>query len=427
MNKEFEGKKLLIIGGTKTECDIVRYAKAKGVYTIVADYDPEAPGMKMADKAALISARDTDALVDFCKQEMVDGVITGFVDILLEPYREVCKRLNLPCYITEKMLSMSTNKEDFKATCDKYGVPVPNTYFMGTNIDEDTFKRISYPVFVKPLDGSGSRGAGVCKNEEELRVKFQEAVEYSASRNAIIEDYITGREFLLDYIAVNGDFRLLSIFDRFMASDRGSAINYSTISMSPSKAVDYYLDKVNDRVINMFKSEGFTDGVLFMQGYYDGNQVTFYEMGCRLGGSYFNHEQACLGYNAMDMIIRFALTGQMVDDINKISKESAKYEKYALDCNYLLKGTDETVALIVGMEKVEAMPECIEIQKYRDVGYHYGKDRTVDRPIMVAEVVADNKEEVKRIVNYINNEFDVFNEQGESLLMEKLDPELLFQ
>lgn len=427
MNKEFEGKKLLIIGGTKTECDIVRYAKAKGVYTIVADYDPEAPGMKMADKSVLISARDIDALVDFCKREKVDGVITGFVDILLRPYMEVCKRLNLPCYITEKMLSMSTNKVVFKETCDKYGVPVPHTYFMGRGIDEDSFKRINYPVFVKPLDGSGSRGAGICKNEEELRVKFREAVEYSASRNAIIEDYITGREFLLDYIAVNGDFRLLSIFDRFMASDRGSAINYSTISMSPSKAVDYYLDNVNDRVINMFKSEGFTDGVLFMQGYYDGNRVTFYEMGCRLGGSYFNHEQACLGYNAMDMIIRFALTGQMVDDINKISKESAKYEKYAFDCNYLLKGTDETVALIVGMEKVEAMPECIEIQKYRDVGYHYGKDRTVDRPIMVAEVVANNKEEVKRIVNYINNEFDVFNEQGESLLMEKLDPEILFQ
>lgn len=427
MDKEFEGKKILIIGGTKTECDIVRYAKAKGAYTIVADYDSEAPGIQIADRAVLISARDVDALVNFCKKEKVDGVITGFVDILLRPYMEVCKRLNLPCYITEKMLSMSTNKMIFKETCDKYGVSVPRTYLVAGDIDDDTLKRINYPVFVKPLDGSGSRGAGVCNNIEELRVKFQEAVDYSASGKAIIEDYIVGREFLLDYIAVNGEFRLLSIFDRFMASDRGSAINYSTISMSPSKAVDYYLDNVNDRVINMFKSEGFTDGVLFMQGYYDGNRVIFYEMGCRLGGSYFNHEQACLGYNAMDMIIRFALTGQMVEDINTISKESAKYKKYALDCNYLLKGVDETVVSIVGMEKIEAMSECIEIQKYRDVGYHYSKDRTVDRPIMVAEVVADSKKEVKRIVNYINSEFNVFNERGESLLMEKLDPEVLFR
>ena len=427
MEKEFEGKKLLIIGGTKTECDIVRYARAKGVYTIVADYDPDAPGMKFADKAVAISARDIDALVSFCREEKVDGIITGFVDILLRPYMEVCRRLGLPCYITEKMLSMSTNKVDFKNTCDKYGVPVPQTYLMGSEIDEQTLGRITYPVFVKPLDGSGSRGAGVCNNEEELRARFAEAVDYSASGNAIIEDYITGREFLLDYIAVDGEFRLLSIFDRFMASDRGSAVNYSTISMCPSKAVDFYLAEINDKVINMYKSEGFTDGVLFMQGYFDGQRVKFFEMGCRLGGSYFNHEQACLGYNAMDMIIRYALTGKMVEDISTISPVSARYKKYALDCNYLLKGYDETVASIQGLDKVKALPECIEIQKYRDVGYHYSKDRTVDRPIMVAEIVADNKAEVIRLVNYINREFDVFNERGESLLMDKLDPEALFK
>ena len=117
----------------------------------------------------------------------------------------------------------------------------------------------------------------------------------------------------------------------------------------------------------------------------------------------------------------------MVEDIGIISKESARYRKYALDCNYLLKGSDETVARIIGLDKIEAMPECIEIQKFHDVGYHYSKDRTVDRPIMVAEVVADHKEDVKRIVNYINREYDVLNEHGNSLLMEKLDPEVLFQ
>lgn len=424
---DFKGKKLLIIGGVSSECDIVRRAKSFGIYTIVADYLTDSPAKKVADKAVLIDALNVDALVDFCKKEKIDGVFTGFVDILLRPYMEVCKRLNMPCYITEKMLSMSTNKVDFKNTCQKYGVPVPQTYLMGNKIDDETLKKITYPVFVKPLDASGSRGAGVCYNEIELRKQFEEAVDYSASKIAIIEDYISGREFLLDYIAADGEFRLLSIFDRFKASDRGSAINYSTISISPSKAVDFYLEKINPTVIKMFKSEGFTNGVLFMQGYFDGKSIKFYEMGCRLGGSYYNHEQACLGYNAMDMLLQFALTGKMVDDIKTISEESARYKKFALDCNYLLKGYDETVAKITGMDKVQALPECIEIQKFHEVGYHYKKDRIVDRPIMVAEIVSDNKDDVIRLVNFINKEYDVFNEKGESLLMEKLNPEVLFQ
>ena len=425
--KEFEGKKLLILGATATICDIVRYAKAKGVYTIVVDNKEDSPAKKIADKAVLINALDVESVVKFCKEEQVDGVITGFVDILLRPYLEVCKRLGLPCYITEKMLSMSTNKEDFKTTCNQYKVPVPQTYVVGKQITEDVINKLSFPVFVKPLDGSGSRGAGICKSKTELITKFNEAVSYSASGNAIVEEYITGREFLLDYIAVDGEFRLLSIFDRYVASDRGSAINYSTISISPSKAVDFYLDYINDLVIKMFQKEGFKDGIFFLQGYYNGKRIIFYEMGCRLGGSYFNHEQVCLGYNAMDMIIQFALTGKMVEDINKISKNSAKYKKYALDCNYLLKGFDETVSSIIGLNKIKALPECIEIQIFHDVGYHYVKDRTVDRPIMVAEIVAESKEEVIRIVNYINNSYEVLNENGESLLMEKMDPELLFK
>lgn len=427
MKKEFEGKKLLVLGGVTLEGDIVRYAQNMGAYVIVADYDENSPAKKIADKAVLINALDVDAIVKYCIDEGVDGITTGFVDILLEPCYEACKRLNLPCYITPKMLSMSTNKIDFKNTCCNYDVPVPRTYLMGNHIEEETYKNIKFPVFVKPLDGSGSRGAGVCRDRAELSEKFAEAISLSASGNAIIEDYITGRDFLLDYMAVGGEFRLLSIFDRYMASDRGSAVNYSNIAIAPSHMVDFYLNNINDKVISMFKSLGFTDGLFFLQGYYNNNKVTFFEMGCRLGGSYYNHQQEVLGYNAVDMIVRYALTGSMVEDITVVRKDSAKYEKYALDCNYLLKGTDETVARIEGIDAIKSMPTCIQTQEFHGIGYHYGRDKTVDRPIFVAEVVADSKSKVIESVNFINKTFDVFNKNGDSLLMDKLDPNELFE
>ena len=52
MNK-LKGKKLFIIGATAEECDIVRYAKAAGVYTIVADYLADSPAKKIADNIAI--------------------------------------------------------------------------------------------------------------------------------------------------------------------------------------------------------------------------------------------------------------------------------------------------------------------------------------------------------------------------------------
>lgn len=425
---KFKGKKLLILGGIQLACDIVKCAQQMGVYVVVADYNEDSPAKKIADEGVLINAMDVDAIVEYCRTAHIDGVTTGFIDILLQPCYEVCKRLGLPCYMTPEMIELSTNKVSFKEACNRYNVPVPQTYLVDNDIPEHVFEKIQYPVFVKPLDSSGSRGAGVCNNRDELQERFKEAVSYSASGNAIIEDYITGREFLLDYIAVDGEYRLLSMFDRHMTEDRGSAVNYSNISISPSKYLDAYYSKVNDNVIHMFKELGFTDGVLFMQGYCTDERIVFFEMGCRLGGSYYNHQRACLGHNALEMIVNCSLTGKMTDYIDEIPIDIARYKgKYALDCNYLLKGSDETIAEIRGLEEIKAMPCCVELQQFHDVGYHYVKDRTVDKPIANAEIVVGSREEVIEKVNYINDIFDVLNEQGESLLITKLNPEELFK
>lgn len=425
--KEFEGKKLLVLGGFTLACDIVRRAQELGAFVIVADYNEKVPANGIADQFVTISATDVDAIVEFCKKEKVDGVTTGFVDILLEPCYQICQQLGLPCYLTPEMIRLSTNKMAFKEACQHYGISVPNTYFVGDKVPDDLYADIKYPVFVKPLDSSGSRGAGVCYNRLELDRQFTQALSYSASQCAVIEDFITGRDFLLDYIAVDGEFRLLSMFDRYVTSDRGSAINYANISMAPSKALNTYLEDINDRLIHMYKELGFRDGLLFMQGYADGDKITFFEMGCRLGGSFYNHEKVCLGYDALTMVVRYALSGKMTENIHDIPDDISRYQgKYALDCNFLLKGTDETVSQMLGVEEIKQMPSCISTIQYHDLGYHYTKDRIVDRPIYTVEIVVDTPERVVEDVQYVNKVFDVLNEKGESLLISKYNPVDLF-
>lgn len=424
--KEFEGKKLLVLGGLILESDIVRHAQEMGAYVIVADYNPDAPAAKVADRFELISATDVASLVDFCKKEKIDGVTTGFVDILLEPCYRVCRELGLPCYMTPEMIAMSTNKVVFKETCRQYGVPVPQTYLTGSSIPEEVYDRIHYPVFVKPMDASGSRGCGVCHDRKELEDRFSVALSFSSSGNAIIEDYLTGREFLLSYVAVNGEYRLLEMFDRYAGADRGSAMNYSDISLAPAPNIDKYLEKTNGLVINMFEKMGFTDGLMFLQGYTQGDKVTLYEMGCRLGGAYYNLEQACLGVNAVDMVVRYALSGKMCD-IDTIPVDCYRYNgKYALDVNFLLKGKTGTVAGIQGVDEVSKMDSCVSIQKYHDVGFTFSKEKIVDIPIFVFEMVFLSKEEVEHQVSYVNNVFDVIDSDGESMLYDKFDPTDLF-
>ena len=421
METEFIGKKLLVLGGFALACDIVRHAQNMGAYVIVADYNDACPAKEIADEFACISTLDVDRLVAFCKAEGVEGVATGFVDILLQPCYDICKRLNLPCYFTPKMLSMSTSKIDFKTTCMEYGVPVPTTYLVGSEINGNIYDSINYPVFVKPLDSSGSRGAGVCHTREQLDLQFAKAKSFSPTNTVVVEDYLTGREFLLNYIAVAGEYRLISMFDRYTCDDRGSAINYSNLAISPSKAIENYLEDINPKVIAMFKTLGFTDGLFFLQGFANEENITFFEMGCRLGGSYYNLEKACVNIDPVDMIVRYAFTGKMMQGIAKVPEDIANYKKIAVCINYLLKGKEATIGCISGLKEIVNMPACVGYEQRQFEGDHFSNERTVDRPVLSLDLVEDSLEQAKADIEYMNSIFEVKDIAGNSLLMKKYD------
>ena len=424
--KEFEGKKLLVLGSVILEKDIVERAQKMGAYVAVADYYEDSPAKEFADEKVLLDVLDIDAVVEYCKNNEIDGVTTGFLDLLLEPCYEVCKRLDLPYYATPKMISMSTNKSDFKETCKKYGIPVPQTFYTGSNYDDINFCDITYPVFVKPLDASGSRGASVCQNESELINHFEEAKSFSKNKIVIVEEYLLGTEFLLDYIAVDGEYRLLSMFDRYMSDDRDSARNYADLSVAPSKAIDNYLENMNERIVAMFKDLGFTDGLLFLQGHVNGEKITFYEMGCRLGGSFYKLEEDIIGLHPIDMTVRYALTGKMVDDISQISTNVSKFDKYAFSYNCLLGGDDETIANIKGLEKVNQLSSYVGSIQQRKVGSSYKKDSVVDKPLITIYLATDDVNIAKHDIETLNSTVEAYNEDGEPLLMKRINPNDIF-
>ncbi len=427
MIMDFTGKKLLILGGINLACDIVLRAKQMGIYVIVADYNIDSPAKKIADEGVLIDAMNVDALVSFCKDNSVDGVMTGFIDILLKPCMEVCNRLNLPCYLTDSMIELSTNKIVFKETCELYNVPVPHTYLVGDTLTEDILREVKYPVFVKPLDSSGSRGAGVCYNREDLEVRFENAITYSPTNNAIIEDFIQGREFLMNIIAQDGDYRMISMFDRYSCSDRGAAINYANLSKGPSLSIDSYYGVLEDKVINMFRSCGFKDGLFFLQGYSNDGTITFFEMGCRLGGSYYDLESECIGIDPIKLLISYAFTGRMIDNITDLPSTIGNYNCMGVCVNYLLSSSDkeETIYRIDGVNDIMKMSSCIHCEQRHREGDTYKIDKTIDKPILCVYLKVDNLDQLISEVDYMNSVFDVYNKDGQSLLKEKFCPELL--
>lgn len=421
--QSLKGKKLLYLGGIKRAAYVVQRARELGIYVIVADYNEDSPAKFVANEGVLIDALDVDALVRFCADRRIDGILTGYADILLPVCLKVSQQANIPFYATEDMIKASTNKDFFKHICADYGVPVPKTYSEACSLPEDCDK-LEYPVFIKPMDASGSRGADLCGGQEEFPEKYNYAMRFSKKKSVTVEEYLTGTEFILDYLLIDGEPHLLSMADRYSIEGRGPAINSCNLMILPSKNLAKYSAEVDPKVRNMFQGLGFQDGLIFMQGFGSPKRIAFYEMGCRLGGTWPYIDEYYTGLNPMDALFCRCLTGKMLPE-EASCEISAFFNGKAAVIYFLAKNPEGKIAKIKGVDQLESYPWVVNVMQFYDEGTSYDLDRQTDVRFLSVHLVADDMETLKQRIRLLYDEIDYLDENGESLLMEHYDVDAL--
>ena len=123
-DSSLKGKKLLLLGGVRPACEIVKEAKKMGLEVYVTDYLENSPAKKIADKSFMVSATEIDDVVELCKEQGINGVITGYVDSLLPYCERICAKLNFPFAGNQDNIDICINKEKFKIACEEAGVHV---------------------------------------------------------------------------------------------------------------------------------------------------------------------------------------------------------------------------------------------------------------------------------------------------------------
>jgi biotin carboxylase len=413
------------LGGIQRACAIVKRAQQMGVYVIVADYLENSPAKKIADKAVLIDATDVDALVKLCLDEKIDGVTTAYVDVLLKPCMEVAKRIGKPFYASDLMIDMATDKLLFKKMLNEYDVPVPSTYQVTKDNYKSVGKTIKYPVFVKPVDASGSRGANACFCYEDFCTNYEIALSFSKSKSITVEQLLTGTEFILDYLLIDGKAYLLSMADRHTTKDRPLAINHPNLMLLPSKNLNRYCETVDKKVVRMFEKLGFENGIIFLQGYADENSITFYEMGCRLGGTWPYIDEYFTGLNPIDCLVSHAVCGRMIDE-----------QKYTLTPHFSGKaaviyflGTNKdcVVGKIDGVLEVENMQGTVCVLQYAFLGKEIFFNNQTDVLLLAVHIVADDYEMLKLRIKQVYSTIKIEDTEGNSIIADVIDVDTIIQ
>lgn len=210
-------KKILVIGAGFLQSFVIRKAKNMGYETLAVDADPNAVGFDFADKHEVINIVDEKACLAYAQKENIDGVLTAATDYGVLTASYIAQQMGLPGlkydvakviknkYLVRKCL-FENNVDDTEQTFE---------VSMDTNIDELSSK-LTYPVMVKPCDGSGSRGASRVNESSQFSDACKNAMDASITHRAEVETFITGREYGAESLVINGKVHVLSIMRKWM-------------------------------------------------------------------------------------------------------------------------------------------------------------------------------------------------------------------
>lgn len=404
MFENIKGKRLLLIGGINHATEIIKTAQKMGVEVYVTDYNENTPAKKMANKSFSVSTIDVNALEKLCIEEKIDGVITGFIDSMLPYCEELCRRMGYPFWATQQQIDICVNKDKFKEACRQYGVPIAKEYMLTDNLghlNEEVMNQIEFPVIVKPVDNSGSRGVFVCKNKEELIERYNEALTYSKSKHVIIEQLIQGQHINMYYTLIDGEIILSAMADRYVDYLDNKSAPLPVCLIHQSQYIEDYQKDTDFKVRNMFKGLGMKNGVAFVQGFRtnDGNFV-IYEMGYRLnGGSTYSLIDACAGYDQLKMLIHFSLTGKMLKEEYIETIVHSKFHNYGI--NYVVSVSNDIIGSIEGLNELKSIEGIKNVVQVKYAGDRITGKGGSSQVVAYVLFTIQSLEELKKILEQI--------------------------
>lgn len=424
MEKEFEGKKLLILGGNPETIPLVEIANSWGIKTIVASARHTDPAKAHAWKSYDFEGLDVGAAVKIATDEQVDGVLVGVADILVPMYCKVCEALDLPCYATQEIVDVFAFKDVFKATCERYGVHGIPEFYLDGDMKREDLDKIVYPVMIKPVDNGGGVGMTVAYNEEELRKGVAVALENSHKKRFIVEKYMQCDDMGMYYTFKDGYCSASCIYDRYTTDEQKGLSRVCLGGTYPSKHLDQYFERMHNNAVRMFKEIGIRNGILMLSGFYENGEFYVYDTGFRLQGEAPHLlMKAIHGFDQREMLIRFALTGSEGDvDLAK-DDDTRLRGKWASTLWFLLK--QGKIAKIDGLSELENDP-CVvaNIQRLHEgdvvLPEWIGNEKQV---LTRLYLVCDTKEQLAEKLHYYQDHVHVYNENSEEMLLNGFDVE----
>lgn len=410
--------KLLLLGGKPiASCDIINYANSLGVYTVTTDYLPKesSPAKRISDEAWDISTSEVDKLCQAIKQNEITAVFTGVHEFNILKNIEICERLGLTVYTSFDVWNKLSNKDIYKEIFFNAGLPKVKEFHKGS-YKNVRYKDIVYPTVVKPVDGSSGFGVKKCYSEKELRNNAYLAGQVAKNGNILVEECIEAPEVTIFYVVQDGNIYLTAMGDRITHSFDDNVIPLPNLYTFPSKHLDTYISRFNKKVITAFTEAGVKNGMIFIQAFWRNEECHIYDIGFRLTGTQeYNLLSEICGFNPLEMMVDFALTGHMGKECvaDKIDPY-LRGKKAAIVTHLMYPGI---IGEFRGIEDIKRIDGVVKFLLNHEIGETIPETAlgTLVQIVARTYIVASSEKELKEKINNVRELFSVIGKNGEVL------------
>jgi len=397
--------KALVLCGGKPQEYLVKELKKMGCMVLVADQNVNAPAMAFADKIIPVSTLDVDGIRNIAISEKVDFIISVCADQMLLVAAQISEELGLPCYIDYETAKNVSSKEYMKRIFVENGIPT-SKHIVREKLQLSDIQGMKYPLIVKPVDCYSSRGVKRVETDEELMTAFENAVNFSRTGTAVVEEFVGGDEYSVDFYIENREAKLLCarVLDKIPNYD-GFVICRGRY---PAPVADEVMDKVRIVGQQIADAFGLKDTPMLIQMKIDGERISVIEFCARTGGG--------IKYRLLPMVSGFDVVKSVMDLTlgKKPHCEVKKYEGYIVDeflyCN---PGVLESVQ---GFEELQQEGIIDHYEIYKKPGYEFKEASCSGDRVGYFSVKADTEDDVRRLHEIAINRISALSVEGKELI-----------
>lgn len=329
--------KLAIIGASYLQEPLIQKAKKRGCETHVFAWKVGDIGEKSADYFYPISIVDKEQILEKCEEIGIDGICSIASDLAVVTVNYIAGKMGLVGN-SELCTKLSTNKHYMRERFKENGVPSPHSIRV-ESIDDLNGVTLRYPIIVKPVDRSGSRGVTMLENSDGLSDAIERAKEKGFEKCALVEEFATGEEYSVECISWNGAHTLLSMTKKYTT---GAPNFIETGHFEPAPIDEKLLEYIKEVVFHALDSllirNGASHSELKISS--DGS-INLIEIGARMGGDCIGSAlvELTTGIDFVDAVIDIALGIRPVIEKTKKAYAGIRFvlSKEDLNCLDLLK------------------------------------------------------------------------------------------